>query len=1117
MSNFFCFKTALQRISVVSLLCFSVPFCSFSQSIDAFLPKVHPVAPNVSGILKTINVPISKYNGTPNINIPIHTINLKGYQYPIALSYNASGIKLDEESGTVGLGWNIGLTGQIIHEVRGNDDIGTFQSMYFSNKDPEFVDSIPYPTYQTYYKIKYFKLCAKPSEDVSFTSPDIGLYRPMVYQYRSCFTGEIDYWNHMSHDFIQTTYDTEHEPDLYYLNVPGGYSSTFMLKRNGGLLEKKNTDSKIIFSKKFSGPNIYTYWDVTDRDGVKYLFDKEEQVGQQPLQAPATNYINNWRLSEITTLNNEKIKFSYTQKRNVALKNIYGANETQVMKGQVVGQKKRDYLGLRSVEEQRLDKITFPGGKIEVIYSDRIDVEFGQRIDAIKIFAMEDGIYKLMNTVQFQYTYFQSNFNSKGFDAYGEYEINPDWIHKRLKLESFVSNGLKHSFQYNEEQLPKKNLFSKDHWGYFNGKNNDTLIGSEEYTILQFGAFVDRKVEGADREADSLYNQCYILKKITYPTGGSSEYEYETNDYDVIESRKFDFSLTYPGTLSTSIHKTQLGGGLRIKRVILKKDALDTQPLKNSYQYNYYEWLPNPETQQQVLVKRSYGILPSRPSYCTFTLQPSERITYLNTRYATSVSDMNSSSRGLGYSKVVEFNEGADGQVLKTEDFFYNKPDIVYDYNMARIPGLKNGYNSFNGLPLKTIIYKTNNDKTFEKLSIRETNYHFIRRHEAWALKYLSGGSNPTHLDLGEVLNFFYPTLFNDDYNVTKTIDSLYDSKLNQFIVKTNNYFYSPESYTFLDSTVTTGSKGSFLKTEFKYPKSFVQNPLYNSMLQKNMVSPVIEESRFVKGNPLEQTKNEYKSFSGKIYPGSKWHRYGKNDLEKELSLDAYDTVGNVIEATTKNGIPSAFLWGYNGQHLIASATNTNHEDICVLNFEDHIAGQERSDLKVHTGKYSGLVSNLGSDTVSVDNGLFFRKEYNIAKSYTYSGWIYSEGPSPEISLLMYNAKEYGGRILVDKVVGHQIGKWIYVSKTVMVPETVVGLGFRLSNGGGGNVWFDDLRIHPSDARMTTYTYSPSVGITSQIDPKGKTINYIYDESQRLKYVKDGDGNILQSNEYHYK
>lgn len=61
------------------------------------------------------------------------------------------------------------------------------------------------------------------------------------------------------------------------------------------------------------------------------------------------------------------------------------------------------------------------------------------------------------------------------------------------------------------------------------------------------------------------------------------------------------------------------------------------------------------------------------------------------------------------------------------------------------------------------------------------------------------------------------------------------------------------------------------------------------------------------------------------------------------------------------------------------------------------------------------------------------------------------------------------------------------------------------------------LRDNLPGALVWTYTYKPLVGMLSATDPAGKITSYEYDSSGRLTVIRDNEGSITQSFDYHYK
>jgi len=84
---------------------------------------------------------------------------------------------------------------------------------------------------------------------------------------------------------------------------------------------------------------------------------------------------------------------------------------------------------------------------------------------------------------------------------------------------------------------------------------------------------------------------------------------------------------------------------------------------------------------------------------------------------------------------------------------------------------------------------------------------------------------------------------------------------------------------------------------------------------------------------------------------------------------------------------------------------------------------------------------------------------------------------------------------------------WTYYEYTI---SGVTGI----TVSGSGNI--DELRLYPSTAQMTTYTYNPLIGMSSKCDINNRISYYNYDGFNRLYTILDQDRNVLKKYCYNY-
>ncbi len=81
------------------------------QQIEELTDKIIPPSPTAASLGKFGDIPVSLSTGIPNISLPVWEIREGTISVPITLAYHASGLKVEEIPGWVGLGWALNAGG----------------------------------------------------------------------------------------------------------------------------------------------------------------------------------------------------------------------------------------------------------------------------------------------------------------------------------------------------------------------------------------------------------------------------------------------------------------------------------------------------------------------------------------------------------------------------------------------------------------------------------------------------------------------------------------------------------------------------------------------------------------------------------------------------------------------------------------------------------------------------------------------------------------------------------------------------------------------------------------------------------------------------------------------
>ncbi|MBN8852871.1 MAG: hypothetical protein J0H07_13515 [Sphingobacteriales bacterium] len=526
---------------------------------NGIIPEVIPPSPEASSLGKYGDWPVSAYTGLPNINIPIYTINVSGYQLPVSLSYHAGGVKIDEVSSWVGTNWSLSAGGVIGRTIVGLNDERVGGGFLYRNQRNNFLKS----------------------------SYDLTNYDDYIFL-RNISDGTMDT-----------------EPDLFFFNF-ASFSGKFYFDKTGNFQCIPANNLKLLVNPLNTLINpTDQHWEIADPSGNVYWFGSYLDGGngfEATMLYNGSPSVSNmkttgWYLTKIILANKaDTIYFDYSDKSehyDLPLPQSYKILTNDYPTYTPAGGPGTSWDDLLKLNQTVIDptSVTTTSSSGKAVLS-KIRWRSGSLVFAANS-SRQDLSGKLLDLIQL--------YNRRG-DKLKEFQLKYAAVNQRHYLDTLIERDassatqLKHSFEYiNRTYLPVKGSYAQDHWGFFNG-------ATANVSLLPPDPSFNTTALNANREPDENFMQFGALKKITYPTGGSTQFEYEAHRYDPASpvGGGNPTSQVVSANITVKASDPQLGGYLRSQTFNIPFTQ-NTPTI--AIQFNNYDKPPSKELSRLPLVR----------------------------------------------------------------------------------------------------------------------------------------------------------------------------------------------------------------------------------------------------------------------------------------------------------------------------------------------------------------------------------------------------------------------------------------------------------------------------------------------------------------------------------
>ncbi|MFD0862226.1 RHS repeat domain-containing protein [Sungkyunkwania multivorans] len=1083
------------------------------------LPQIAPTSPEAATLGKFNNIPVSYFTGVPQISIPIFGLEEGSISVPISLAYHSGGIRVDEMATRVGLGWKLNGGGSVTRMVRGIPDdspngyINTSTSIATLYSSPDLYDRLL---------------------DVNDQQLDL-------------------------------------ESDIYHFSLPDGTSGKFYFDQGGQIYTvPANNTANIAYVKDAN--NSIKQWVITSPVGVTFYLGQSQDETREAYErssskvyasisgTPAfsfpdpspylTNYVNSWHLLEMDDHLGNQVYIEYEPESTISYVSLGSQHKilpTYNNQG-CTSYPTHTYTFMESTSKvRRISKIIGNTATMEFFYGqDRLDLLNDKALTNISI---KDPNGTIIKTFDLTHGYFQSTNNS-GL-TYG----NLDQRQKRLYLEHIIENlgsinEKKTAFEYYTDNiLPDRFSYARDFWGYYNGRHaNASLIPTVEYQplIVANGTFWAGFVQniGADRKVDENYAKACSLKKVIYPTAGSTEYEMESNT--VYDNNDYFAATRY----SQQVIVTQQTFN-DPSNVITIPFTIDTDDPTN---YNF------PVSGIIDYDLKMYNHLGEEIPVCGTNGFDCPQVRIDGTRVTNSTGSLH-------------FDNGNYNIVIENYSANYgNKVDVKITLLGRKLLDPSSPNAQYGGLRVKSITQRDMNDTLL------------LKKIYEYGLFADSGHSSGQALHPPVYINFNAPLCadsskrtatyvysnpirpldnesgFNVGYaNVTESFDSMQTGKTEytfSWVAQgiggdAINYFATVACNSGCDP-VPNPSNSEEIPSAPHHDLGHRRGLLLkkaNYSMEPASTFRLLNEERieyaFDYGSDLVSSENVIVAKMGAFMFYRKYKNYSSSMFSIRNTTDSYYYEGASIDTVS---VSSGTFYDSYPTHYFATRTETSDSEgntlkrvttypedlISPTAAEQALISQHRHATPIEVKMTRVLPDNTeeelstqhtrykdwGNGIVLPDTISMAKGNDNLQARLTYHKYDSSSNPL-EVSL------KDGTRISYVWGYNEQypIAKLEHASYDTMTTAQLSAIDtVKLASDADVDQPTEQafrnalqaLRDNFPDAMVSTYTYDPLVGVTSMTDPRGYTMYYEYDEFQRLKHVRDAEGNLLSKNEYHY-